>query len=95
MSKFYVGQRVRVIKVSRAPILGCLATITALDSPGLDAITKEPFSGHYILVDGHLSGHCTGVYCSPVNWIEPIYDGDQPAAFDASIWQPKHDTVRT
>lgn len=72
MAKFYVGQRVRVVRTVTGRHVGREATIVRLDGPGTLEDGSQ-FIGHWIAVDGLLNPHhSTGYFCTFPDWIEPL-----------------------
>jgi len=86
MSRFYVGQKVRKIAARRREHFN-MEIKTAKNPAAIGSVgTIIDFTPLQIRLvwDGAEAVRRVMPYM-----IEPIYDGDQPAAFDASIWLPK------
>lgn len=91
MSKFKVGDRVRIIRTQKYP--QCLGMICAIKG-GLklrtDLSTGKRLLRYQLDILAPGSPHHALVMPSQ---IEPYYDGDEPAKWSECVWQPKQVTA--
>lgn len=92
MSKFRVGQRVRLIKSLKGKYVGLEATITSgLHSSPIANLGFEVQHNLYSLdIEGKgpisPQGH---TWAAPESWLAPVYDGWDKISWDECIWRPK------
>lgn len=87
MDKFYVGQRVRIVRYQYpgyvdgdATLVGKVATITAQDPDSL--VHRRWFLD--------LQSNRENCAVCPIEGVmEPVYDGDVPAVWSDCAWRPR------
>lgn len=87
MSRFSVGQRVRII--ASGPYRGTVCTVMSPLIPARNAKLRIVPDGelvHELDIDGPGD---TAMIATP-DCLEPINDGDQPASWSDCAWKPKH-----
>jgi hypothetical protein len=88
MSRFYVGQRVRVIASTNYPkLIGCEAVVDGFYE-GRDE--EGEYRSDWVELD--ISGHpsAQGWICTP-DEIEPITDSYDKVEWSDCLWRPQHD----
>jgi len=88
MSKFYVGQRVRIVNAANRDLEGVECFVLAIGDTGIDSETGAHFIGYRISALHPLNNQ----HCCAYEWqLEPLTDpGREVVSWEKCEWKPPH-----